>query len=163
MGRDPSPRPCPEGEGAATPFTALSPSGESWGDGARRKHARRAVVLLLLAAPIAAAAQNKSGDAGGPPPQTGWAETTSRQLSAQCHAADKADHGRCLGYIAGIYDLQFAPTPPAGICPPKNLDPENLAAVVTAYSDTHDDGPAPGAIQQAIVRFFPCPPKEGRR
>ena len=29
--------------------------------------------------------------------------------------------------------------------------------LVTAYADTHEDGPAPATIGQAIVRFFPCP------
>ena len=63
----------------------------------------------------------------------------------------------CVGYVNGIYDLQFAPTPPRGVCTPADLTPELLAEVVTAYVDTHEDGPAPAAIGQAIVRFFPCP------
>ena len=58
--------------------------------------------------------------------------------------------------ISGVYDLQFAP-PPRGVCPPADFTPELLAQVVTAYADTHEDGPAVAAIGQAIVRFFPCP------
>jgi len=52
---------------------------------------------------------------------------------------------------------RFAPTPPRGVCPPTDFTPDLLAQVVTAYADTHEDGPAPAAIGQAIVRFFPCP------
>jgi len=89
-------------------------------------------------------------------PVPGWKQMTSKQLAAACHASDPGQRGTCLGYVAGIYDLQFAPTPPRGICPPENFTPELLAQVVTAYADTHEDGPAPAAVGQAIVRFFPC-------
>ena len=82
---------------------------------------------------------------------------SARQLAAACHAGDPAQHANCVGYVSGIYDLQFAPTPPRGVCPPADFTPELLAQVVTAYADTHEDGPAPAAIGQAIVRFFPCP------
>jgi|KBSMisStandDraft_5_1062788.scaffolds.fasta_scaffold2380620_1 Rap1a immunity proteins len=85
-----------------------------------------------------------------------WKQMTSKQLAAACHASDPAQHATCIGYVAGIYDLQFAPTPPRGVCPPENFTPDLLAQVVTAYADTHEDGPAPAAIGQAIVRFFPC-------
>ena len=61
-----------------------------------------------------------------------------------------------VGYVQGIYDLQFAPNPPHGVCPPADFTPDQLAEVVTAYADTHEDGPAPPAVGQAIVRFFPC-------
>jgi Rap1a immunity proteins len=90
-------------------------------------------------------------------PAPGWKQMTSKQLAAACHASDPAQHAGCVGYVYGIYDLQFAPTPPRGVCTPENFTPELLAQVVTAYADTHDDGPAPAAIGQAIVRFFPCP------
>ena len=90
-------------------------------------------------------------------PVTGWKQMTSRQLATACHASDPAQHAVCVGYVAGIYDLQFAPTPPRGVCPPTDFTPDLLAQVVTAYADTHEDGPAPAAIGQAIVRFFPCP------
>jgi hypothetical protein len=80
---------------------------------------------------------------------------SGRQLAAACHAGDPAQHANCVGYVSGIYDLQFAPTPPRGVCPPADFTPELLAQVVTAYADTHEDGPAPAAIGQAIVRFFP--------
>src|SRR5579883_2940934 len=85
-----------------------------------------------------------------PAPQ-GWKQMTSKQLATACHANDPTQHGTCLGYVAGIYDLQFAPTPPRGVCPPSDFTPELLAQVVTAYADTHEDGPAPAAIGQAIV------------
>ena len=61
-------------------------------------------------------------------------------------------------YVSGIYDLQFAPKVPTGVCPPANLDAELLGEVVTAYLDTHEDGPAAEAIGQSVVRFFPCGP-----
>ena len=89
-------------------------------------------------------------------PAPGWKQMTSRQLAAACHATDPAQHAGCVGYVYGVYDLQFAPTPPRGVCAPENFTPELLAQVVTAYADTHEDGPAPAAIGQAIVRFFPC-------
>jgi hypothetical protein len=89
-------------------------------------------------------------------PAPGWHVMTSRQLATACHASDPAQHASCIGYVTGVYDLQFAPTPPRGVCPPENFSPDLLAQVVTAYADTHDDGPAPAAIGQAIVRFFPC-------
>jgi hypothetical protein len=90
-------------------------------------------------------------------PAPAWKVMTSKQLATACHATDPGQHANCIGYVAGIYDLQFAPTPPRGVCPPNDLTPELLAEVVTAYVDTHEDGPAPAAIGQAIVRFFPCP------
>jgi hypothetical protein len=89
-------------------------------------------------------------------PASGWKLMTAKQLATACHSADAAQHANCVGYVSGIYDLQFAPTPPRGVCPPDNLSPDLLTEVVTAYLDTHEDGPAPAAIGQAIVRFFPC-------
>ena len=98
-----------------------------------------------------------------PTPAAGWTQKTAKEHSDQCHSAEPAKRAACIGYITGIYDLQFAPTPPQGVCPPPNLNPENLGAVVTAYIDTHEDGPAPGEIAQSIVRFFPCATPEQRR
>jgi len=89
-------------------------------------------------------------------PVSGWKQMTSKQLATACHASDAAQHAACVGYVSGIYDLQFAPAPPRGVCPPADFTPELLAQVVTAYADTHEDGPATAAIGQAIVRFFPC-------
>jgi hypothetical protein len=100
------------------------------------------------------------------PVRADWNPMSARELAALCHATgDAAKHAQCLGYVSGIYDLQFAPHVPAGVCPPANLSPELLAEVVTAYLDTHDDGPAAEAIGQSVVRFFPCgagaaPPKK---
>jgi hypothetical protein len=120
-----------------------------------RKRAWGAVLALAgLTLPLAAAAQQ---------PPSGWTQKTGRELAAECHASDAAKRAACIGYVTAIYDLQFAPTPPQGVCPPPNLDPENLTAVVTAYIDTHEDGPAPTAIAQSIVRFFPCTTQEPRR
>jgi hypothetical protein len=89
-------------------------------------------------------------------PAPGWKQMTAKQLAAECHSSEAAQHANCVGYVSGIYDLQFAPTPPRGVCPPENFNPDLLTAVVTAYVDTHEDGPAPTAVGQAIVRFFPC-------
>jgi hypothetical protein len=90
-------------------------------------------------------------------PAAGWKQLSIKQLAAECHAADPALRANCVGYVSGIYDLQFAPAPPRGVCPPTELTPDLLAEVVTAYVDTHDDGPASAAVGQAVVRFFPCP------
>ncbi len=127
----PPPNPLPQGEGE---FPSL-PSRLSLLVGA---------VLLLEA--IAAHAQ----------PAPGWKPMTAKQLATACHSTDAAQHAMCVGYVSGIYDLQFAPTPPRGVCPPENFSPDLLTEVVTAYLDTHEDGFAPAAIGQAIVRFFPC-------
>ena len=89
-------------------------------------------------------------------PAQGWKQMTAKQLAAECHATDAAHHANCVGYVTGVYDLQFAPTPPHGVCLPSDFNPDLLAEVVTAYVDTHEDGPAPAAIGQAIVRFFTC-------
>jgi hypothetical protein len=89
-------------------------------------------------------------------PAQGWRLLTARELAGRCHSTDAAQHASCVGYVQGIYDLQFAPSPPRGVCPPSDFTPDLLAEVVTAYVDTHEDGPAPPAIGQAIVRFFPC-------
>jgi hypothetical protein len=97
-------------------------------------------VLLLTAAPARA----------------DWTPLSAKALAVLCHATDTTKHAQCLGYVSGIYDLQFAPKLPAGVCPPANLDAELLAEVVTAYLDTHEDGPAADAIGQSVVRFFPC-------
>ncbi len=91
-----------------------------------------------------------------PGPRFAWTQMTGQELAAACHASDPAKRATCLGYITAIYDLQFQPMPPPGICPPANLAPELLAEVVTAYLDTHDDAPAVTAIGQSVVRFFPC-------
>ena len=108
-------------------------------------------VALLLAMTLAVGAQ-----AQGTPAPSGWKQLTAKELGAKCHATDAAARAACVGYVEGIYDLQFAPAPPRGVCPPDNFSPELLAEVVTAYVDTHEDGPAPSAVGQAIVRFFPC-------
>ena len=76
---------------------------------------------------------------------------------------DPAKHAGCVGYIAGIYDLQFAPTPPRGVCPPPNCTPEILRPVVTAYADTHEDGPAPAAIGAGHRPLLPVRDQEPRR
>lgn len=105
--------------------------------------------VLLLAAPAARA---------------DWTPLAAKDLSALCHATtDPAKHAQCLGYVAGIYDLQFAPKVPAGVCPPANLTPDLLAEVVVAYLDTHEDGPAAPAIGESVVRFFPCAPGAARK
>ena len=115
--------------------------------------------VLAFTAPASAqpaSAQPASAQPASAQPASTWKTMTARQLAAACHASDAAQHASCVGYVSGIYDLQFAPTPPRGVCPPENFTPDLLAEVVTAYLDTHDDGPAPAAIGQAIVRFFPC-------
>jgi len=100
--------------------------------------------LMLLAAPAAHA---------------DWTPMSAKDLAALCHATgDPAKHAECLGYVSGIYDIQFAPKQQAGICPPASLTPELLAEVVTAYIDSHEDGPAAPAIGETVVRFFPCTP-----
>ena len=119
----------------------------------RRFTAPFALALLLASAAMAAAQ----------PATPGWTQTTAKELATQCHASDPIKRASCLGYITGVYDLQFAPTPPQGVCPPPNLNPENLTAVVVSYIDTHEDGPAPNAIAQSVVRFFPCLTQEQRR
>jgi hypothetical protein len=95
---------------------------------------------------------------GSPSAYADWTPLSAKALAALCHATDATKHAQCLGYVSGIYDLQFAPKLPAGVCPPANLDEELLAEVVTAYLDTHEDGPAAEAIGQSVVRFFPCGP-----
>jgi len=109
--------------------------------------------LLLCVACLIAAAFVPARAADTP---SGWQQTTAHELGERCHSADAAKHAACIGYVSAIYDLQFAQTPVRGVCPPANLNPDNLTAVVVAYIDTHDDGPAPAAIAQSIVRFFPC-------
>jgi len=109
--------------------------------------------LLLCVACLIAAASVPARAADTP---SGWQQTTAHELGERCHSADAAKHAACIGYVSAIYDLQFAQTPVRGVCPPANLNPDNLTAVVVAYIDTHDDGPAPAAIAQSIVRFFPC-------
>jgi hypothetical protein len=90
------------------------------------------------------------------PVRADWTPLSAKALAVLCHATDATKHAQCLGYVSGIYDLQFAPKLPTGVCPPANLDAELLAEVVTAYLDTHEDGPAAEAIGQSVVRFFPC-------
>jgi hypothetical protein len=110
---------------------------------------RKLLVLPLLPLLLLAA----------PPARADWTPLSVKALAALCHATtDVTKHAQCLGYVSGIYDLQFAPRLPAGVCPPPNLDAELLAEVVTAYLDTHEDGPAAEAIGQSVVRFFPCGP-----
>jgi hypothetical protein len=110
--------------------------------------------LLLLAGFLLAAL----------PARADWVPLTAKDLAGLCHATgDAAKHAQCLGYVSGIYDLQFAPRVPAGVCPPASLTPELLAEVVTAYLDTHEDGPAAEAIGQSVVRFFPCGPAAAKK
>jgi Rap1a immunity proteins len=120
----------------------------------RRSRAAAFALIVVLSAHGTASAQQ---------PAPTWTPKTGKELAAECHASDSVKRAACIGYVTGIYDLQFAPTPPQGVCPPPNLNPENLTAVVTAYIDTHEDGPAPAAVAQSIVRFFPCTSQEQRR
>jgi hypothetical protein len=120
------------------------------------------VVAILLVSASAQAQQQPPQQAPPQPEQSGWKQRTSHELAADCHSSEAARRASCVGYVTGIYDLQFAPNPPNGICPPANLNPDLLAEVVTAYLDTHEDGPAPPAIAQSIVRFFPCLPGQER-
>ncbi|MBV8525201.1 MAG: hypothetical protein JOY71_24280 [Acetobacteraceae bacterium] len=99
----------------------------------------------------------------GAGPAFAWTQVSSQDLAAACHSTEAPKRAFCLGYVSGIYDLQFVLNPPAGICPPANFNPDLLAEVVTAYLDTHEEGPATTAIGQAIVRFFPCPAGAQRR
>ncbi len=89
-------------------------------------------------------------------PAPGWKPLSAKDLAIKCHSSEPGPHAACIAYTQAIFDLQFAPAPPRGICTPPDLTPELLAEVVTAYVDTHEDGPAPAAVGQAIVRFFPC-------
>jgi hypothetical protein len=114
----------------------------------RSMRARDCFVAALLAMTVAAGAHAQ--------PLAGWRLLTAKELATKCHSSDGAQHASCVGYVQGIYDLQFAPSPPRGVCPPSDFTPDLLAEVVTAYLDTHEDGPAPPAVGQAIVRFFPC-------
>lgn len=114
------------------------------------KHRALAACLALAAAATLPAPHAAAQAAGG------WHPTSAKDLGTRCHSTDAAKHAACVGYVTGVYDLQFAQTPVRGVCPPANLDPDNLTAVVLAYIDTHDDGPAPTAIAQSVVRFFPC-------
>ena len=63
-------------------------------------------------------------------PAQGWKQMTAKQLAAECHATDAAHHANCVGYVTGVYDLQFAPTPPHGVCLPSDFNPDLLAEVV---------------------------------
>ena len=94
-----------------------------------------------------------------PAARADWTPLSAKDLATTCHTTgDAVKHAQCLSYISGIYDLQFAPKMPAGVCVPANLSAELLAEVVTAYLDTHEDGPAAPTIGESVVRFFPCPP-----
>jgi hypothetical protein len=97
------------------------------------------------------------------PARADWTPASAKDLAMLCHANDAPKHAQCLGYVSGIYDLQFAPKLPAGVCPPANLNAELLAEVVTAYLDTHEDGPAAEGIGQSVVRFFPCGPSTPKK
>ena len=108
------------------------------------------MIRVMLPVVVAVAAFG-----GGP--AHAWTAVSSQDLAAACHSSEPAKRAFCLGYVSGIYDLQFALNPPPGICAPANFNPDLLAEVVTAYLDTHEEGPATTAIGQAIVRFFPCP------
>lgn len=110
--------------------------------------AAKMLTTVLVLAPLCARAQTSTAPS--------WTQMTGKELAAACHSAEPAKRALCVGYVTAIYDLQFAPTPPQGVCPPANLNPDLLAEVAMAYMDTHDDGPAAAAIGQSIVRFFPC-------
>lgn len=110
-----------------------------------------AIVLSIAVATIPTSTSSANAQ-----PAPGWKPLSAKDLAVKCHSAEPGPHGACVAYVQAIFDLQFAPAPPRGICTPPDLTPELLAEVVTAYVDTHEDGPAPSAVGQAIVRFFPC-------
>ena len=110
-------------------------------------------VLLIGAVAVALAGPAVAQTAASP--QAGWHEMSAKELATDCHSTDASKHAECVGYVRAIYDLQFSNNPP-GLCLPTNLTPETLAEVVMAYVDTHEEGPAPAAVAQSIVRFFPC-------
>jgi hypothetical protein len=141
------PLPLREGLGGRGPWLVsdpLPPTPSRKGSGSVCPAIFAAVVTLL--ASVAALAQ----------PAPGWKPLSAKDLAIKCHASEPGPHAACIAYAQAIFDLQFAPAPPRGICTPPDLSPELLAEVVTAYVDTHEDGPAPAAVGQAIVRFFPC-------
>jgi len=111
-------------------------------------------VATGLAGP-AVAQQTASPPQSSASPQAGWREMTAKELAGDCHSQDTSKHAGCIGYVRAIYDLQFSNNPP-GLCLPPTLTPDTLTEVVVAYIDTHEDGPAPAAVAQSIVRFFPC-------
>jgi Rap1a immunity proteins len=110
--------------------------------------------LLIGAAAVSFAALSLPAPALAQQPAA-WHEMTAKELAANCHSPDAAKKAECVGYVSAIYDLQFTSNPP-GLCLPPTLTPDTLSEVVVAYIDTHDDGPAPAAVGQSIVRFFPC-------
>ena len=110
---------------------------------------------LLIGAVAAALAGSALAQQTASPQQAGWHEVTAKELATDCHSQDTTKHAECVGYVRAIYDLQFSNNPP-GLCLPPTLTPDTLTEVVVAYIDTHEDGPAPAAVAQSIVRFFPC-------
>ena len=154
-GRTPSPTlPRFAGEGVQHHHPHRHPlsreAGEGWGGGApfAKRVVTAALALTILMPTLVAPAQAQ--------PAPGWKPLSAKDLAVKCHSSEPGPHAACIAYTQAIFDLQFAPAPPRGICTPPDLTPELLAEVVTAYVDTHEDGPAPAAVGQAIVRFFPC-------
>jgi hypothetical protein len=151
-GRTPSPT-LPRFAGEVLGLDSLSRgAGEGWGGAAPfLKHITTTAFALTM---LLATAASLSPARAQPVP--GWKPLSAKDLAIKCHASEPGPHAACVAYVQAIFDLQFAPAPPRGICTPPDLTPELLAEVVTAYVDTHEDGPAPAAVGQAIVRFFPC-------
>ena len=49
-------------------------------------------------------------------PAPGWKHDDLQAARDACHATDPPSMPVAVGYVYGVYDLQFAPTPPRGVC-----------------------------------------------
>ena len=93
-------------------------------------------------------------------PAPGWKQMTAKQLAAACHAGGPGPARQLRRLRRRHLRPAVRAHAAARRLPAADFTPDLLAQVVTAYADTHEDGPAPAAIGQAIVRFFPCPEQQ---
>ena len=66
--------------------------------------------------------------------------------------------GLCIGFIKGVTNA-WAEQNPGGICPPDDVDNEDLRDVVVVWLRSHPeslDAPSVGAVLSAVTTAFPC-------
>ena len=66
--------------------------------------------------------------------------------------------GLCIGFIKGVTNA-WAEQNPGGICPPDDVDNEDLRDVVVVWLRTHPEAlaaPAVAAVVVATTEAFPC-------
>src|SRR5579871_2396856 len=113
-GHTPSPTlPRCAGEGVRCEYLLSREAGRGWGGGtAFIKHIRSVAFALTILVPTGVTSLSSAHAQPAP----GWKPLSAKDLATKCHSSEPGPHAACIAYAQAIFDLQFAPAPPRGIC-----------------------------------------------